>query len=165
MVKRLEQLTNVAILVVCGLIGYLVVMPRVLNKAPVQEWLLTGKRLEFAEGLPLGAPVGSRAVLLVLDRHCRYCAKGLPFYRELVKAARERGHRVVLLMRDKTETIREYEREHDLRVNEVIRGDPQGLGLQSVPTVLLVDAKGVVLKAWIGLLDKQREAAVIEALN
>lgn len=68
----------------------------------------------------------------------------------------------VFLQNEATGT--KYLDSYNVKVDKVVSGALDGIGVSGTPTLLLVDENGMVTDAWIGRLDKEKENDVIAKL-
>jgi regulator of RNase E activity RraA len=50
-------------------------------------------------------------------------------------------------------------------VPEILQGSLSSVDVDATPTVLVVDAKGKIQKAWVGKLSSERERQVLASLH
>ncbi|MBI4910610.1 MAG: hypothetical protein HY820_43760 [Acidobacteria bacterium] len=152
--RTLEILVNVAILVTAGLViatlagGYR-------NTGGMASNPHEGTKLAI-EGHDWSAVRST--VVLVLDTKCRHCAEGTPFYRRLAEAARREKAGLLAILPQAPADGKKYLSELAVNVNQVRQEDLVKLGFRGTPTILVVDRKGVVKRAWSGVPASQDQA-------
>ena len=104
-----------------------------------------------------------RTLVMVLRSGCGYCQESTPFYRRVLAHDAADVQTVVAAPSDDA-GIGSYLAAASLKPDSVVLVDPDRLPVPSTLTLLLVDGDGLVTHVWIGLLDAEREAAVLDAL-
>jgi hypothetical protein len=162
--KILERVTNVAILAsVLGLATVLATggFPAAKTAAPrykVGETLQQlDSRVNFADS--------TKTVLLYTNSNCQFCQASIPFYKRLIARRDERRSRVpiVAIAKQPQQVLDDYLRLNGVQVDKAIElKDLSKFSMNSTPTLLVVDSKGVILDIWIGLIPSGDEE---KALN
>ncbi|MGI9107871.1 MAG: TlpA family protein disulfide reductase [Pyrinomonadaceae bacterium] len=165
--KRVELITNVAIIIVAVLLGFILVKNHLLMTSTPQEanHRLAGGQTHVGQQVYLPNvdwAKNGQTVVLALSTTCRYCSESASFYQQLVQ---KRGNsRVVAVMPQTVGTGHEYLRKLGVSVDEVKQVSIDSIGVQGTPTLLLVNSSGVVTKEWIGKLHAEQEAEVLKQL-
>lgn len=118
-----------------------------------------GDRL--SSGALLGINTAPRTLLLVTSSTCRFCAESMPFYRNLVTAARREGVRVVALAWEPPVRNRAYLASQGVQVDAALDIAATGVSVRGTPTLILVRRDGTVIQSWPGKLGSASEAAVL----
>jgi hypothetical protein len=125
-------------------------------------------RLTQLTGRQIMQPVGRHEamVILQLSPDCVYCLKSIPFYRDLNSMADHSRERLFLATQFlDPEAGRNFLEANDLPGIAGL-GPPQpGLSTGLVPTVLLADQSGEVVKAWTGYLKASQQRDVRSAIH
>ena len=115
-----------------------------------------GQRLD---GETLGVDFSTGPTLiLVLQSDCGFCRDSMPFYRRLLSRARIP---VVVVAPLQDAGIAGYLGAQDVEPSAVVYAAAGDVPVTGTPTVLLVDADGVVAGSWPGLLSEAREHEVM----
>jgi peroxiredoxin len=160
--KRIEIATNVAILcaflLVCAL-------------AAKRLWEPSSRG---SAGPSVGAKVSLQGVdwsksnqnlVLALSTGCRFCSESADFYQRLVPSATSNGIHVLAVLPQPISEDRSYLEKLGVTVPEVVRSPLSAVEVSATPTVLLVDSKGRIRKAWVGKLGPDREQQVMAGLR
>lgn len=100
---------------------------------------------------------------MVIQSSCGYCQESAPFYRRIIE--RDAADvQVVVAAPSNDAGIDSYITETGLDPDSVVLVDRWRLPVPSTPTLLLVADDGLVTHAWVGMLDAEREAAVLDVL-
>jgi len=102
-------------------------------------------------------------VLLIVQSGCRFCTASMPFYQRLLdgRATSGRQTRFVAMTVDPVLAGSAYLTEHKLAVDEVIRYPINKTSrIQGTPTLITVNASGVVVGNWTGRLSPENEREV-----
>ena len=119
-----------------------------------------GQRIDGA-GLDL-APYPT--LIMALRSDCGFCQESMPFYRRLL--ARDRaGVRIIVAAPPADTGIADYLASESVNPDTVAFVEPDAVPVSGTPTLLLVDGEGLVTHAWIGLLNAEREAEVLDAVH
>jgi len=161
----LDVAANVAILCVCILIGvigvkkFLLSDPHSANDMPKR-----GSQIELS-GVNWGRT--ERTLVLVLSTHCHFCNDSIDFYRRLTPAAAAAKVPVVAVFPQSVDEARAYWSNQNLPLTGVdfSKVPAEGLPISGTPTLILVDRKGVVLRAWAGKQPASGEAEIIHAVQ
>lgn len=129
--------------------------------------VLIGKQVQLPH---VNFAESTATVVLALSSSCHYCTNSLPFYRELVRfqeaSARngKRIHVIAAMPQPETEGNR-YMKANNLSVGRVVSTDLKTLGVSATPSLLVVNARGVVEAAWVGMLTADKQSAVVKTLR
>lgn len=105
-------------------------------------------------------------LVLVLSTHCQYCNASAPFYRRLVEqVAFTNQTRLIAIFPQTTSQSRQYLARQEIEINTVREAAPVSLGVKGIPTLILVDANGVVTQSWDGMLSSDAEHQVLDAVR
>ena len=102
-----------------------------------------------------------RTVVLYVRSSCHFCTASMDFYRELA----QEGRRIVVVDNESAQILDAYLSDNHLAVPRasVTRADfPKFV---ATPTLVVVDAKGTVVNAWIGQLNAEQQQAVRLSLD
>lgn len=167
--RVLEQATNVAIIVVCGIICW--------SYLTGHFALFAGKRpivgTEQLVGLTLPAMPGyswrsqPETLVVAIRVGCHYCADSMPFYRKLIELERGRrlkAHLLIAMQEDKQAGDKELLSD-GLNVDHVFGQSFRSLRVTGTPTLTLLDSHGRVNRVWVGELSPEGEQEVISNLG
>lgn len=130
------------------------------QKHDVRLAQLTGKRVAQPDGQY------EAMVILQLSPDCIYCSKSIPFYRDLKDLADRSRERLLLAAQfPDPEAGKIFLGTNELRGIADLGPPPTVLSTGLVPTVVLADQTGRVVKAWTGYLDASRQREVLSALE
>jgi hypothetical protein len=122
---------------------------------------LAGKPLDVPGVKWSAAPVN---VAFFISTQCHFCAASMPFYKK-VSESRDRA-RVALsvLSPDPTGDMEKWLSDQSVAVDGVYAA-PHNPGLRGTPTLLIVDAGGIVRRVFIGELDSAREQEFLQIVK
>jgi hypothetical protein len=161
--KRLEIAVNIAIL--CAFITVTVL---------AGQRLWSGRANARNSRPEIGAKVAlpgvdwsksERNLVLALSTTCHFCSESAGFYKKLLMDVADRGIQVIAVLPQAPAVSRTYLDGLGISVPEVLQGPLDSVDATGTPTVLLVDAKGKIRKAWVGKLEPEREGEVIASLR
>lgn len=161
--RALETCTNVALIVVCIAIVWFAVVNRELffHTGHSQQSSLIGKKLPVLDGDAYSAH--KRTLVMALRKDCHFCQASMPFYRRLENAeqAGTLGAHIHIVVPDKQEIAAPYLAENGFDDTVTYDHPLDDLHVDGTPTLLLVDEKGTIQKAWIGQLKAPQEEEVL----
>ncbi|MDX6692656.1 MAG: Redoxin [Blastocatellia bacterium] len=167
--RKAELLANVAIIAVALLLGVVL----------VKRYVLNGNETAPARNLDPRIPAGTKSaldgvdwakngqtLLLVLSRDCHFCTESAPFYQRLTREMAGRGdlHLIALFPQEVAEG-QKYLANLGINISEVKQAAPGSAGASGTPTLILVDAQGVVKQSWVGKLSATEESEVLTQLS
>jgi hypothetical protein len=167
--KKAELLANIAIIVVALLLG-VVLVKRYLLPAKVETPAARNLDERIAPGTKAALPgvdwaQNKQTLLLVLSRDCHFCTESAPFYQRLTRETAGRADvHLIALFPQEAEEGKKYLDNLGVTVNDIRQAAPTSTGAGGTPTLILVDAQGVVTKSWIGKLSAPEESEVLTQL-
>ncbi|HVS83962.1 MAG TPA: hypothetical protein VHE60_19685 [Pyrinomonadaceae bacterium] len=170
--KKIELIANVAIIVVACLLATVLVKNYFFTKPSQQANKSESQRVQ-SESQPVDSPTVSslnidwrqskQTLLLAVSSTCHFCSESAPFYKKL---AQNKGDtRLVAVLPQPVEEGRKYLATLGVSVDEVRQSSLDQIGVHGTPSLLLVDASGVVKNFWVGRLPPDQEATVLDALR
>lgn len=161
--RILDGVTTIAVLAVCILIlaraarsySAPAVAPAA-SIAPASPAI--GDRLAPIAGIDFSA--SPRTLVMAVQSSCHFCSESMAFYRELGQR-RSAANRLAVVAPDDVETAKKYVAAHGFAPDLVATSDLTALNVRGTPTLLLVNAAGVVERVWMGKLTAQREQEVL----
>jgi hypothetical protein len=168
MKQLLEQSTNVAIIVVAGVICWSL-LSRHVRRQPEQ----TDVGAEQSVGMSLPSMPGyswgrqPETLIMAIRVGCHYCANSMPFYRHLSsleESHRLKAHLVIAMQEDSKAEDHELLSDR-LNLDHVFGQSFTSLKVTGTPTLTLVDSHGLVKKVWIGQLSPEGEQDVMSSIG
>ncbi len=162
----MKKVFEVSINALVGLAAILVIYQLVAqNRVSRPRHVEVGDHLPYIEGVAWG---GQSTLLLAVRKGCHFCEESMPFYRRLV-ALRDQ-HRtdtqLVAVFPDSEVEARGVLKDARLDNIGLASGVPLSrINVTGTPTLLLVDKRGVVSRAWSGELTLDGEEEVLKALK
>ena len=113
------------------------------------------------------AGAAKSVVVLVLSSGCHYCLDDLPFYKQLSAMRKSSGDSIHLLavLPERTTSAREFLANAGIGADDVISMSPRHLGVQVLPTLLLLNQQGKLQQYWVGELDRKQQQEVFSVLR
>jgi len=166
----LENTTNAALLVECGLLAWLFLAHQDLwlhgrqDQVPETQALL-GKTLPSLPDHDWKSQ--NQTLVMALRQGCHFCEASMPFYKRLSDLRKTDRIRVRLLavMPDPETVASAQLQENGVDVEGAFQQPLRSLNVSATPTLLLVNADGKVLRAWVGQLTPQQESEVVSAVH
>ncbi len=106
-----------------------------------------------------------KTLVLYVSTKCKYCTESGPFYQKLLQERSSNGVKFVAVMPQSVEEGREYLNKLGVKIDDIYQTPLQSIGVRSTPTLLLVNASGVVTDSWVGKLQPDRENQVMTKLG
>jgi thiol-disulfide isomerase/thioredoxin len=175
--KTIELCANVGITLATLLISYTLIRGYLFRPAPTSEAQpATARRGSSPGPTPSqGAKVtipgvdfanSERTLLFVLSSSCKFCKESAPFYQRIVQEAQSiKDLRLVAVLPQDEKDGEKYLSDMGISIREVKQSRPESVGTSGFPTLILVDNKGAVKKAWVGKLPAQKEAEVVNRIK
>ncbi len=144
--SRLDRVLNLVLGVTFAACAYVLVSQLLIPRHFWEERNLPGRSARVAGLEPSG-----KTYVVALSASCSACRKSLPFIRQLSAEAQRRRVKMLLVMSDEAAKIEKFMGDNDLRFDQFRSASPAVLGVNSVPSVLSVDAQARIDKAWISV--------------
>lgn len=156
---------RVATVVLAGAVLYIASVDRSLSGPPDDEVVIGTPAPPIA-----GATYSSaeKTLILSLRTTCPFCTDSMPFYRQVVasRSALARPFKVVAVSTEATKALADYIAQFNVTVDLVAQVDATSWReFLRTPTALVVDANGVIIGRWTGLLHAPRQKEVLGALG
>ncbi len=161
--RKIELLTNLAIIVVAVLIGTLF----------VRKYLVSGD-VRAAPQVTAGTKVSlpdidwgknKQTLLLVLSKGCHFCSESASFYQRLVHEKQEHGDfQIIAVLPQSPSDSKEYLSKLSVSVDDIRQAPLKSIGIKGTPTLISVNNAGVVINSWTGKLSDDKESEVLAQL-
>jgi hypothetical protein len=162
--RNLDLATNVAILLVCILIGY-VALTRYILPGPTTERIdgpQIGTRLNI-QGLPWEA--SNQYLVLALSTQCHFCSESAPFYQKLSAAAEAKGVPIIAVLPQPIEQSKQYLETIGVQTQHQLQMQLSKINVVGTPTIVLTDRQGIAKNIWVGKLSGEQEADVLKRIE
>ena len=178
--KRLEVMTNCAVLVVALLAGYVLVRQFIFT--PSTQSVITPSLIAAAPSEPASqeSQVGAKiqlsgidfqrnksTLVMALATYCHFCIDSAGFYRRLGTLKRDgkiHANLVAVFPQDKEQASAFTSRFH-LLPDQVISSPLEGIGVSDTPTLLLIGSDGKLKQKWVGQLSAEQQETVVRTLG
>jgi hypothetical protein len=162
--EKLQQFTDIVIMTVVILLGFVVVRNYLFTSAPHETSLPRGRL-----NPPKGVDWTDQDVnlLIAMKVGCSACSESIPFYARLVKMAEMGEIKVAIqaVFPNDEESTRNYLASEGFVVKTATGASLKELQLSATPTLVLMKRDGSVVKAWVGVLSPKREVEVIDTIR
>lgn len=169
--RKLEVITNLAVLLVC--VAILVALFRVgamahlpgSRRQPTQVTVLEqGQIFRAASALHI---TGRPALVLALNTNCHFCAESLPFYRRLRDVGQDAtAPPIIMIFPNSRPEVQAFLKDFDsASPSAFAEQDFTDFGISGTPTVVWLDAKGVIRRMWIGKLSADEEREIMNIVG
>jgi hypothetical protein len=163
--KIIEVAANLAILVVCGLIGWTFLTHKSLPSGLGERAHLESTALPPLPGYRWGDH--PKTLVLAIRKGCHFCDSSLPFYKRLSGLEKNNtlhAHLLAVMPDDPTAGTADL-RAGGVSVDTLFNQPLNSIQVSGTPTLFLVDAKGSIEHSWVGELTPQGEKDVIATLE
>jgi thiol-disulfide isomerase/thioredoxin len=163
----LEIATNIAVLVVAGIVIFAFVRGFLAN----QQQPMAPAGLQKGHTLPaiptLDYSKSSKSLIIAMSPTCGYCTDSMPFYNQLAEQVRgsNKSIQIRAIFPTSEQVARQYVQQNKMELDTVTGINFRTLNIEGTPTLILVDNSGKVLNVWIGKLPKETEDKVRQALE
>jgi hypothetical protein len=123
-----------------------------------------GEKVKLSGFSPGGAQL---TFVMVLSSQCTYCIHDLPFYQQLsaLRASSGGALRLIAVLPEKTESGAKFLGSAGVNTDNVLSMAPLELGVQLIPTLLLLDENGKLERYWAGELNHERQQEVLAVVQ
>lgn len=162
----LELTTNVAVLLAAIAVltalswGYFAQK----QKPSIRSGLQKGRVIAY---LPEATLNDSRATLLIaMSINCHFCTESISFYNQLARAQQGLGSspRIIAVFPEEDSEVKQYVRQNRLEVSSTAATDFRKLGVDTTPTMILIDKEGKIIDFWIGKIPEDVQQQVVESI-
>ncbi|MDQ3665559.1 MAG: rhodanese-like domain-containing protein [Acidobacteriota bacterium] len=170
--RKLEIIFDAAIvvtaLVLCGLLIKRYYAPAQVGDAK-STLTDTVQRLKIGSRFPLTGldwAKNAHTLVLAISKDCKYCAESIVFYRQLSMHRRGQSHfrLMVILPQSANDGLKQLN-DSGVFVDEVRQMPLQSIGLDIVPTLLLVNDQGIITNIWSGKMLSNQESELFSHLG
>ncbi|HEY0782350.1 MAG TPA: hypothetical protein VGE98_07850 [Thermoanaerobaculia bacterium] len=168
MKSKLDVATNVAIIGVCLIAGFVLIRNNFFPPTPPPPpgSVQVGDKIDaLAKLVPAGA---EKAMVVAIQPTCHFCNESMPFYKQLVDKRNQSGSAVKLIAAVPSPQAKDEEAQHLASAGATMDGvqpvDYRAIKVSGTPTVILVDRQGKVLSVWVGKLEGPGEQEVLKKL-
>lgn len=153
--RILENVTNVAILVVVLMLGVTIYRNYTQSHRPEVK---LGEKLKIS-----GETFDKKTLLVAISTQCHFCTESAPFYQRVVKAAN--GTRIVAVAQQPVPEAETYLRNLSVPIKEVRQVPFSPIHISGTPTLVLLNDRGTVAKVWNGKLSAAAEDEVLREVS
>lgn len=181
--RQVQFLANIATIVIAVLLTFIVVKQYLFSDDATKY--ISAKRPNFIDPAtpvqptqPQTNPVGQtvplqnidwaknkKTLVLYVSATCRFCTESAPFYQRLLEEVKSKDVKFVAVLPQPTEQGQDYLKKLDVKIDSVLQGSLQVVGVRSTPTLLLVNEAGVITESWRGKLPPEKENEVINKVS
>jgi hypothetical protein len=160
--RKFEILSDIAVIVAAVAVCVVLVRGQLQPDRQPTAASLQGKTVDMKS---ITATPAARNVVLAISQTCHFCQEEMPFYRNLSeRAAHANTHVYAVFPPGETESER-YLGRQSVRTDGVVSRKLADLGVWGTPTLMLVNARGEIERAWVGALNGAQEQEVLQAIQ
>jgi len=153
--RVLENITNVAILLVILLIGLSFYRNYSQSHRPEVK---VGDKLKIP-----GESIDKKTLLVAISTQCHFCTESAPFYKRLVNSSK--GIRIVALAQESLPESKSYLQQLQVPINDVKQVSFMPIHISGTPTLVLLNDRSEVAKVWKGKLSPSVEDEVLRVVE
>lgn len=159
--KKIETGANVAIIIAALAIVGFFARNYFKNPANSQHTISPGASFALRN---VNWQANGKSLVLAVSTTCHFCTESAPFYRELVSKCKDQHVRTIAVLPQPISEAESYLKGEGVAVDDVRQGVLRDLEISGTPTLLLVDAGGIVRNVWVGKLPGDKEQEVLAKL-
>jgi len=161
----LETTTTIAVLLVAALILGSFLATQFRKPATVQAGLTVGKSLTEIPGVSYSA--AQRTMLLALSTKCAYCEKGIPFFKELIRANQQsnKPFKLIAVFPDRPAEVQEYLHNNGLNIEARAEVRLNEMSIPGTPTLILIGPDRTIENFWVGEVSQPTQQRVLQMLT
>jgi len=164
--KKLESLTNVAIIVIAILFGTVLVSKYVLSDhaaaTPKLNGIAANKKFNLRE---IDWSKSEKNLVVAFSTNCRFCIESTAFYEQMANRKAERSKvRLIVVSPQPVDEVQRFFRERRITIDEFVQAPLSDISVNGTPTLVLVDREGLVKDSWVGKLPPDVEKALLSKL-
>jgi thioredoxin-related protein len=180
--RKVQFLSNISVILIALLFGF-VVIKQSLIQPTIPDVNATSKPVDKpgpsspavppnrAPAVGMAVPLenvnwkdNKKTLVLYISATCRYCTESVPFYQRLIKENIKNGVKVIAVLPQESNEAKEYLASKNVDITQIYKASFGSIGVTATPTLLLVDASGVITDSWRGKLPPDKEEEVISKL-
>ncbi len=164
--SKLESLANLATIIVSLVLTAVLIRVFLLPQPrPAANLADQHIGINLKQSLPdVDWAKNKRTLVLAVSTQCHFCTESAPFFQRIQKE-RPRDLKLLAVLPQAVDEGRKYLDGEGVHVDDVKQATLSSIGVTGTPTMLLVDGKGTVAKAWEGKLQPDQQAVVLAALK
>lgn len=163
--RKFELAANFAIIVVAAVLCGVLIKTYFLGgraQTATPPTSLIGTKLALPQ---VDWRANGQTLVLVLQKGCHFCSESAPFYQRLVDETKQSSVRLVAVLPQEVAESQQYLAELHVPISDIRQATLSAVGVRGTPTLLLVNAAGVVEDSWVGKLPPEREEQVLRRLQ
>jgi hypothetical protein len=103
-------------------------------------------------------------LVFALSTTCHFCTESAPFYQRLVEECKHRHIQTIAVMPQSATDSKAYLQNEGVVMDAIVQSPLSEIEISGTPSLVLVDASGVVRGAWFGKLSPGREQDLVAHL-
>lgn len=134
------------------------------QKPSLRSGLQKGKAITNVPAANLNGPQAT--LLIAMSIRCHFCTESISFYNQLARAQQGSGNspRLIAVFPEEESKVKQYVQQNGLQVSSTAATDFKELGVETTPTMILIDKEGKIIDFWIGQIPEEAQQQVIEVV-
>jgi len=160
--SKLDIASNISVILVCTVFISGIVINKIRAPRRPEPVPLLGTRPQISD---VKWEESGKTVVLALSTTCGYCAASAKFYSRLLVTTTRVHIPVIGVFPQSVDESRRYLQALELPLKDIRQLPGQSIHVTGTPTLMIVDSRGIVTDAGVGLLSPSGESEVLSKLN
>jgi len=170
LIKRIELVSNVAIIVVAILLAVVLVRSYLFRQSSATQTSVSSTaavRPETKLSLPgVDWKANGRTLVMALSTQCHFCSESAQFYQRVAQERTKTGNlRLLAILPQSLNESQTYLKELGVTVDDIKQLRLDSIGVNGTPTLIIANSEGIVADSWRGKLSADKELEVMGRLK
>lgn len=161
--KSLDKAANIAVILAALLFIFVVVRTEI-RKRTYPDPAVAELHRTVADLPGVHFPKQNKSLIIAVSTTCHFCQESLPFYKDVSARSKGRIDVIALLPQPEAEA-KTFIQNANISATQIVSAKLSTIGVRGTPTMLLVDERGNVERAWTGELDEKRRQEVLSLVS
>lgn len=159
---NLETITNVVVIIAIIVVTGIIVKKYLFDSnEPIQK-IEIGQKFS----IPIvDLKQNGKTIILAVKQDCSYCTSSAPFFRQIADEASKQNIKIEVVSSDSEEDSKSYLAKLSIPIQDVHQLSLRKYGFFGTPTLLFVNQDGTVKDIWVGAIDNENSALVLNKLK
>ncbi len=159
---NLEKITNIVVILAIIIVTGIIVKKYLFDSnEPVQK-IEIGQKFDIPD---VNWKQNGKTIMLAVKQDCSHCTTSAAFFRQIVDEASKNSIKVEVVSSDSKEDSKNYLAGLDISIQNVHQISLRKNGFVGTPTLVFVNQDGIVKDMWVGRIDSENSATVLNKLK
>lgn len=159
---NLEKITNIVVILAIIIVTGIIVKKYLFDSnEPVQK-IEIGQKFDIPD---VNWNQNGKTIMLAVKQDCSHCTASAAFFRQIVDEASKANVKVEAVSSDSKEDSKIYLAGLNISIQNVHQIPLRKNGFIGTPTLVFVDQDGIVKDMWVGRIDSENSATVLNKLK